>query len=95
MSLLSAGQSQLFGIVNSPAIYISAGSILSNFSAFFIIEIKKPLPVLRRVVRYEIIADRGFYNIRRYRVENVTVFLKKFLQFAKQRLRIPLKTSCF
>jgi hypothetical protein len=37
---------------------------------------KKPLPVLRRVVRYEIMTDRSFYNIRRYREENVTVFLK-------------------
>jgi hypothetical protein len=78
MSLFSPGQSQLLVIGNSPVIYVSVGSILSNFSVFFIIEIKKPLPVLRRVVRYEIMTDRGFYNIRRYRDENVTVFLKKF-----------------
>jgi hypothetical protein len=84
MSLFSPGQLQLFGIDNSPVIYISAGSILSNFSVFFIIEIKKPLPVLRRVVRYEIMADRGFHNIRRNRIENVTVFLNNFLQTVKR-----------
>jgi hypothetical protein len=74
MSLFSPGQLQRFVIGNSPVIYISTDSILSNFPVFFIIEIKKPLPVLRRVVRYEIMADRGFYNIRRIRNENVTVF---------------------
>ncbi len=74
MSLFSPGQLQLFVIGNSPVIYISAGAILSNFSVFFIIEMKKPLPVLRRVVRYEIMADRGFHNIRRLEIRKCCSF---------------------
>jgi hypothetical protein len=87
---MASDSADVAGISFSFFDYLHFGnSILSNFSVFFIIQIKKPLPVLRRVVRYEIMADRGFHNIRRYRVENVTVFLKKFLQFAKRGLTQP------
>jgi hypothetical protein len=83
MSLFSVGQLQLFVIGNSPVIYISACSILSNFSVFFIIEMKKPLPVLRRVVRYEIMTDeimtdRNLHNIRSLAMRKCYSFLKKF-----------------